>query len=140
MQLHALNVATHSIRKVKDFVVLAKSAMNSFARNASQIATNADRFDAAMMIIAVWNGAKTARLTVVVAWWSVGDVARKFAMIVLFLWVHLIGNAVNNAAITMCQVAGKNIISYSGCSIALIVGVLLLDLTLRVELFYYNRI
>ena len=112
MQLRALNVATHSIRKVKDFVVLANSAMNSFARNASPIATNADRFDAAMMIIAVWNGAKTARITLVVAWWSVGDVTRKFAMVVLFLWVHLNGNAVKHAAITLCQnVAGKNIIS-----------------------------
>ena len=108
MQLRALNVATYSIRKVKDFVALAKSAMNSFARNASQIATNAIRFDANMG--AVWNGASTARITFVVVWWSVGDVARKFAMIVLFLWVHLNGNAVNHAAITLCQVAGKNFI------------------------------
>ena len=105
MQLRALNVATYSIRKVKDFVALAKSAMKSFARNASQIATNADRFDA-MMIIAVWNGASTARITFVVAWWIVGDVARKFAMVVLSLWVHLNGNAVKDAATTMYQVAG----------------------------------
>ena len=107
VQLRALNVPTHSIRKVKDFVVLAKSAINSFARNASQIATNADRFDA-MMIIAGWNGASTAKITFVVAWLSVlevGDVARKFAVVVLFLWVHLNGNALKYAAISMCQVA-----------------------------------
>ena len=99
MQLRALNVATHSIRKVKYFlVVLAKSAMNSFATNASQIATNANRFDA----ISVWNGANTAKITFVVAGLGVTDIARECAMVVFFLWVHLNGIALKYAAINMC--------------------------------------
>ena len=108
VQLRAVNVATHSIRKVKYFlVVLAKSAMNSFAMNASQIATNANRFDA----ICVCNGANTAKITFVVAWVAVIDIARECAMVVLFLWVHLNGNALEYAAISMCQMAVKNSLS-----------------------------
>ena len=85
-------------------VILAKGAMKTFARNATLIATHVMQFD--VMVIVVWNTARPAKNTFAVVCRNVGDAARMFAMIVLSLWVHLNGNAVWNAATTMCQVAG----------------------------------